>query len=117
MNVFIDALRRLWAAIVALFKRAPTETLFHAAQVQDFPDNPEPWKIYLAGDPNNLWGAALICPCGCGDLVELNLLRQARPCWEANVHEDRTVTLEPSVWRTKGCGSHFFVRGGRVEWC
>ncbi|WP_366931770.1 DUF6527 family protein [Paraburkholderia xenovorans] len=26
-------------------------------------------------------------------------------------------TLAPSVDRTVGCKSHFFVRGGRIQWC
>ncbi|WP_425373246.1 DUF6527 family protein, partial [Klebsiella pneumoniae] len=26
-------------------------------------------------------------------------------------------TLYPSIWRTTGCRSHFWVRIGRIHWC
>jgi hypothetical protein len=59
----------------------------------------------------------LICPCGCGEVIELNLLEQARPRWSVQEHPDRTITLAPSVWRQKGCRSHFHLRRGRIDWC
>ncbi|WP_436231260.1 DUF6527 family protein [Caballeronia sp. LjRoot29] len=59
----------------------------------------------------------MICPCGCGEVIELNLLKQARPCWSAEEHPDGTISLVPSVWRQRGCRSHFFLRRGGIEWC
>jgi hypothetical protein len=47
----------------------------------------------------------------------MNLLRDERPCWNVIYHENGTVTLHPSVWRKKDCGSHFWFRRGRVDWC
>jgi len=32
-------------------------------------------------------------------------------------NRDGTITLKPSVWRTKGCRSHFLVRNSRIDWC
>jgi hypothetical protein len=61
--------------------------------------------------------AAMICPCGCGEVLHMNLLPDERPCWTLTTHDDRTVTLAPSVWRKKKCGSHFFLRRGRIQWC
>jgi hypothetical protein len=86
-------------------------------RVEEFPDKIEPAKVYLAGEGDNLWAAAMICPCGCGEVIELNLLKQVRPCWSTQEHTDGTVSLAPSVWRQKGCRSHFFVRHGRIDWC
>lgn len=60
--------------------------------------------------------AAMICPCGCGEVLQMNLLPDERPCWTLTTHGDRTVSLAPSVWRKKKCGSHFFLRRGRIEW-
>jgi hypothetical protein len=85
--------------------------------VEDIPDRLVPANVYLAGEDNNLWAAAMLCPCGCKDVIELNLLTQARPSWKVQQHSDGTVSLAPSVWRQKGCGSHFFVRQGRIDWC
>jgi hypothetical protein len=59
----------------------------------------------------------MICPCGCKEVINLNLLKTVRPRWSVKEHPDRTVTLTPSVWRQKGCRSHFFLRRGRIEWC
>jgi Family of unknown function (DUF6527) len=61
--------------------------------------------------------AAMICPCGCGRVLHMNLLPDERPCWRLTQHAYGTASLHPSVWRQKDCGSHFWFRRGRVEWC
>jgi hypothetical protein len=61
--------------------------------------------------------AAMLCPCGCRRVLQMNLLRDERPYWHLTRHEDDTASLQPSVWRKKDCGSHFWFRRGRVEWC
>lgn len=61
--------------------------------------------------------AAMLCPCGCRRVLQMNLLRDERPYWHLTRHEDDTTSLQPSVWRKKDCGSHFWFRRGRVEWC
>ena len=61
--------------------------------------------------------AAMLCPCGCGRTLHMNLLPDDRPCWRLTKHGDGTATLHPSVWRQKDCGSHFWLRKGRVIWC
>ena len=85
--------------------------------VEDLPDRYSKGIVYLVGEGENLWAAALKCPCGCGDVIELNLLAAARPRWAAQMHPDRTVSLAPSVWRQKACKSHFVMRQGHVRWC
>jgi len=113
---------RVWAAVIFLPKRIAAlwpfrkRKVFRSDRVEEFPDKLDAWKVYLAGEGDNLWAAAMICPCGCGDVIELNLLPQARPRWTAQEHLDGTVSLEPSVWRRKGCRSHFVVRHGRIDW-
>lgn len=72
--------------------------------------------LYLVGEEQDLWMAVLRCPCGCGHPIHLNLLPGSEPYWQITKHDDGSVTLHPSVWRTKGCESHFFVRRGRVKW-
>lgn len=85
-------------------------------RVDEFPDLLKPSTLYVAGE-EHMWAAAMLCPCGCGDVIELNLLEQASPCWSVRQHRDGSVTLMPSVWRRKGCCSHFFVRNSRIYWC
>ena len=60
---------------------------------------------------------ALLCPCGCTQVLHINLLPDERPCWRLTRNNDGTVTLYPSVWRKRHCGSHFWLRNGRVRWC
>jgi hypothetical protein len=95
----------------------PKPQLFRSARVEDMPDSLKSLTVYLCGEGENLWAAAMICPCGCGDVIQLNLLKRASPCWSVVEHPDGTVSVMPSVWRKKGCRSHFFIRQGRVEWC
>ncbi|WP_425478052.1 DUF6527 family protein [Novilysobacter spongiicola] len=61
------------------------------------------------------WSAAMLCPCGCGEVIELTLSRDVKPRWDLRGSR-RKPTLHPSVWRNVGCRSHFWVRGGRVIW-
>lgn len=85
--------------------------------VDELPEKPRPFTVYLAGEGENLWAAALICPCGCKELIELNLLPQIRPRWIASRHQDGTASLSPSVWRKKNCLSHFILQHGQIRWC
>lgn len=62
------------------------------------------------------WAVGLSCPCGCGDVLELMLVAEARPRWTL-VEGQRGPSLHPSVWRDRGCGAHFWVKDGRVRWC
>jgi hypothetical protein len=85
-------------------------------QVEDFPDTLMPLQIYVAGERGNYWGAALLCPCGCEETIQLNLLKDVRPCWHIDELPDGSISIMPSIWRQKGCKSHFFVRDGQIEW-
>ena len=84
--------------------------------VDELPDSPQGGVLYLLGLNQMSWAALLLCPCGCGSLIELNLLPEARPCWRIKEHCDSTISLTPSVARITGCRSHFWVKGGLIEW-
>jgi hypothetical protein len=73
--------------------------------------------LYVVQEDGFREQAALLCPCRCGRVLHMNLLPDARPCWRLTEHEDGTASLHPSVWRKKDCGSHFWFRRGRVQWC
>jgi hypothetical protein len=90
---------------------------YRYVHVEDFPDRLDPFKLYLAGENGYFWAAAMLCPCGCEDVIQLNLLKKARPCWSVEERPDGLATVMPSVWRRKGCQSHFYLRHGRVDWC
>lgn len=73
--------------------------------------------LYVVEDDGYQEQAAMMCPCGCGNVLHMNLLPDERPCWKLTRHEDGTATLHPSVWRKKDCCAHFWFRRGRVQWC
>jgi hypothetical protein len=61
--------------------------------------------------------ACLKCPCGCGEKIALSLNKQRRPSWAVAVDWLGRPSVTPSVWQTSGCFSHFWIRGGAVQWC
>jgi hypothetical protein len=80
----------------------------------DLPRRLQPRRVYLTGNPT--WRVAFLCPCGCGSVVELCVLAEVDPHWRFAVDDKRRVSLQPSVWRTNGCRSHYFIRRGRIMW-
>ena len=81
------------------------------------PERVEQRTVYIVREDGFDEQATLLCPCGCGAVLHMNLLLDDRPCWRVTRNFDSTVTLYPSVRRTKGCGSHFWLRNGRIQWC
>ena len=96
--------------------RASLSYQYEAVIVPDLPDALKCETLYLIGERECYWAAAMLCPCGCTDTVHLNLLPDVRPRWQAHRHRDGTVTIDPSVWRTKGCKSHYYIRAGKIVW-
>lgn len=85
--------------------------------IEEEPDFPRKQIAYVVGEQGHQWHIVLACPCNCGENIYLNLLPDSRPLWRLTTHSDGTFTLAPSVWRTAGCRSHFFIRRSRIEWC
>lgn len=73
--------------------------------------------LVLAREDGEDWCVGMRCPCGCGRTIELLLIPEAKPRWDISVDSTGRPTLSPSVWLQRGCRSHFWLRGGRVEWC
>lgn len=81
------------------------------------PKRPEPGLLYIEEwEPGRAWAAVLQCPCGCGDRLGLNLCGELdTPSWQLS-GSVKQPTISPSILRTIGCRSHFFIRGGQVVW-
>lgn len=73
--------------------------------------------IVLARDDGEDWCVGMRCPCGCGHVIELLVVAEAKPRWDIVIDAMGRPTLSPSVWLQKGCRSHFWLRNGRVDWC
>jgi hypothetical protein len=94
----------------------PARHRFRVVMAEELPDRLKKNTVFAigAGTP---WLAVLQCPCGCGDIIQLSLLEYESPRWSLRQERDGTPTLTPSVWRSKGCKSHFFLRQGVILWC
>ncbi len=58
----------------------------------------------------------LSCPCGCGDILVLNLDKRAGPAWRM-YQKGKAISLFPSYWRDSKCASHFIIWRNNVYWC
>lgn len=72
--------------------------------------------VYLLTEDNDPWTVLMRCPCGCSEVLFMSLI-EGSPRWTHELHSNGTVSLRPSIWRTTGCKSHFFLRKGFVSWC
>jgi hypothetical protein len=106
-NNFLDPLWRFFSR-----KQRPYRYLL----VEELPDPLEAKTVYLQNHQKIPWQATFKCPCGCGDTIMLNLTTGYRPRWQFKP-DKKTLTISPSIRRTEGCKSHFFLRRGKVEWC
>lgn len=83
---------------------------------EDFPDNVQDKVIYIVGEEITPWVLVFKCPCGCSQIIQLNLLKEANPRWGFQISKKDEISIRPSVWRTTGCKSHFVVRNGKIDW-
>jgi len=111
MGLMFRFLRWLWSW------RPFRKSRWIGVAVDDVPDDLRKYCVYLIGEDGKLWQVAMLCPCGCSAVIQLCVLPDSRPSWSVSMHADGTVSLSPSVWRTTGCRSHFFLRGGKIDWC
>ena len=75
------------------------------------------WNLVVARDDGEDWSVGMRCPCGCGQRLEMLVLKEVKPRWDVSVDSRGRVSLYPSVWLREGCKSHFWVRSGKIVWC
>ena len=107
--------RIAWETVLRAFYDRKYRSRIRAARVEEIPDALDGRFLYVIGD-GRPWSAAMLCPCGCGETIHLSLLSDDSPSWTLRMERGGLPTLSPSVWRTKGCRSHFFLRHGNVVW-
>lgn len=90
---------------------------FHAKILDAPPDRVSLETVYITVISGTAITATMLCPCGCASQIDLNLDRHIRPYWSLIVHWNGAVSLSPSVWRTSGCRSHFWLKNGRLHQC
>jgi Family of unknown function (DUF6527) len=109
----IEFLLRLWYSLLDRIWPAAT---YRVWRVEERPEVPAAGRLYVIGQGEHVWEAAMRCPNGCGRTLSMNLLPTEKPCWKLEEHDDCTASLSPSVWRKTGCGCHFVLKRGRIQW-
>lgn len=84
--------------------------------MDEVPDNLKQDVIYLIRHEDYYWQAIMICPCGCKKLLHMNLICEYKPYWDFKIEKRGRISFSPSIHRTVGCKSHFFVRKGKIVW-
>ena len=118
IKAFLKTYLIIKSFIISVLKKWRTNNspLYSVLYVNDLPDELKPNVIYLLGTSGKEWLAALSCPCGCGDKIEL-VLNGRSPSWELVFSENGRPGLHPSVFRSVRCRSHFFLTKGQIKWC
>lgn len=120
----IDILRYAWrkcraaaSALAGAVRASVTPTRYRLELVDgSMPARLRGRTLYILTEDGRPWVASMECPCGCREILEMNLLQDERPRWRYTVDPMGWPSLHPSVWRKIGCESHFFLRNGRIVW-
>lgn len=82
----------------------------------DRPTRLRPRRLYVTVQADRPAFGFMLCPCGCGETLHLRFFGTRHPRWHV-ARLSGPATVEPSVWRTSGCRSHFILRDGQIHWC
>lgn len=111
-----DRVFRLFQSATESLRSLFANGAYIVVRTDELPENLKENRLYVLNQ-NTPWAVAFVCPCGCKDVIHLSLLESDSPRWEFTSLSWRKPTLYPSIWRTRGCNSHFFLRNGRIYWC
>lgn len=114
LRAFI-ARRRAWLARL-IGRLRGDRGLVIVTVVDERPQHPRANRLYVTANGGKAAFAVMRCPCGCGDSLNLRFVGSRRPIWTLN-SLDGPATVRPSIWRTSGCQSHFFLTDGEIIWC
>lgn len=67
-------------------------------------------KIVIVGTKQKPKSLLMFCPCGCQELLRVNLSPAQGRAWRVNFLSDSAMSLYPSVDLDRGCRAHFIVR-------
>ena len=107
--------------IISLIKKIlglkQKKTYFSVIEIEDMQNiKLKPHYLYVERRGGKDRWLHLLCPSGCGQTLSVNLMQSINPFWTLLQNSDKTVTLSPSIDKTDGCRSHFFIRNSQVQW-
>jgi len=94
-----------------------TQKTYKVEYWEESPDQLKENVLYLLGERENSWSVIMLCPCGCRSSIQLSLLSMDSPSWRIIKDKNNKISLTPSIWRQRGCKSHFFITENKVKWC
>jgi hypothetical protein len=94
-----------------------SQKLYKAIMTDTVPEKMDSKSVYIIHNEGYYWQAVMVCPCGCKNILQMNLMEDYNPSWKFIINNKNVITLHPSVNRTVGCSSHFFIRRGKIVWC
>lgn len=111
--------RKTAGAVRAWWVRRRRRTSFDGVAVcashQDPSEEIRAGKLVLVGPAEKPKWLRSACPCGCGEVLSLNLMGSYYPQWTVKADANGTLSVSPSVNATS-CDSHFWIRGNRIDW-
>lgn len=116
MSRIVDLIMRTISLVRQIPGRWLRRKKVHFSRIEfglDIPQRVEDNTVYISGKLNNEWCASFVCPCGCKEVVHLNLLHGTNPRWSYSIAHER-ISIWPSVRRVVGCHSHYHITDGNV---
>lgn len=101
--------------LIDRFKQWLTGNQLLVVSIEDVPSILGKKRLYLVGK-SSPWLLIFECPCGCREKIHLNLLPDDSPFWSV-YFRNKQVYVRPSIKRTVGCKSHFWITEGKIKWC
>lgn len=111
MNIFAW---KIWNKVLQYFKYIDYTTIWTDFQptLRDIPNK----TVVIVGNKSVKKWAIMKCPCGCNEVLTLSLMKSYTPNWSIEVDKRNRITFSPSIWKSDGCRSHFFLEKGKLVW-
>lgn len=107
----INYLKNLWKRLT---RRQKVNQIEWVQSRHDIPDNIGK-NLFIVGHSNPKW-VVMKCPCGCGERLDVNLMKSHHPHWNISYQSEK-ISLYPSIWLSEDkCGSHFWLKKNKIIW-
>lgn len=106
----------MFRVYIKLIGRLCNTNHFKIEFCNEYPERIDADTLYIMGEGKYFWSILLRCPCGCGDILQLNLHRDTHPFWDIKLHINGSISISPSIWKKDECRSHFFIKRSNIAW-
>ncbi len=91
------------------------DNIYYAPNRNECNLNRESKDFHVIGDKDNPKWIRFACPCGCKNIIDINLMKSANPHWDLTIRDDK-VTIHPSIDASQAlpCKSHFWITDSKV---